>query len=521
MARNDSVEPVPADRVLRWSLTVRILAVNIFALILLAGGFFYLDSFRIRILDQRIALAASQAELVAEALTEARPGQRDALLERAGAMTGMRFRLYGQQGARLIDSWEACPATYALRDPATEPWERQAARLLDRLIDQIVGAENYEAFLEPDIDTLAAWPEASAARARGESVSLTRRAPDRTPLISVAVPVAMPGKPVLLATVNAREIVRDVRAERMRLGMVLAFVAMLSVLLSLFLARTIVTPLRRLARAAHRVRLGRARHVQVPRLPSRSDEIGLLARAVSDMCLALRARIDATEAFAADVAHELKNPLASLRSAVDSLDRVQDPELRARLIAIIHDDVIRLDRLITDISEASRLDAELSRARFEPVDLGQMIQQILQAREDRGLNGEAQIAYARPRRGSAMISGEGARLARAIENLLSNAVSFSPPGGLVKVACSAVEGEVIVRIEDEGPGVPPEQRERIFERFHSIRPEGEAFGKHSGLGLAIARTIITGHDGKISVQDRDDGAPGACFVVRIPAIGAT
>jgi two-component system sensor histidine kinase ChvG len=236
------------------------------------------------------------------------------------------------------------------------------------------------------------------------------------------------------------------------------------------------------------------------------------------MSQALRERIDATEAFAADVAHELKNPLASLRSAIDSLDRVSDPELRARLVAIIHDDVIRLDRLISDISEASRLDAELSRARFEPVDMGVMVYQLVQAREARGLNGGIQIAYARPRKGSAMVNGEGARLARAIENLLSNAVSFSPPDGLVKIACSSVDGDVIIRIEDDGPGVPLHTREKIFDRFHSIRPEGEEFGKHSGLGLAIARTIVTGHDGRISVQDRDDGQPGACFVVRLPAL---
>lgn len=518
MARNDQPAGRGFDRLIRGSLAVRILAVNIFALMLLAGGFFYLDSFRVRMLDQRRAASADQVRLISEALAEARPDQRDALLERAGAMTGLRLRLYAADGRRLIDSWDHTPPTYRLRDPATEPWERHAARFLDRAIDRIVGAERYPDFAEPAVDQLAAWPEARTALAQDGLVSVTRRAPDRTPVISAAAPVALPGKAVLLSTINARDIVRVVRAERMRLGILLGIVALLSILLSLFLARTIVTPLRRLARAAHRVRLGRAREVVVPRLPSRGDEIGLLARAVSDMSQALRERIDATEAFAADVAHELKNPLASLRSAVDSLDRVKDPELQAKLIAIIHDDVIRLDRLITDISEASRLDAELSRTRFEPVDMGVMIQQLVKAREERGLNGAVQMAFARPRKASAMVNGDGSRLARAVENLLSNAVSFSPPDGLVKIACSRVGSEVIVRVEDEGPGVPEVAREKIFTRFHSVRPDSEEFGKHSGLGLAIARTIILGHDGRISVHDRDDGARGACFAIHLPAI---
>ena len=319
-----------------------------------------------------------------------------------------------------------------------------------------------------------------------------------------------------MTTLNARDVVRNVRAERFRLGVVLAAAITLSVLLSLFLARTIVRPLRRLARAAQRVRQGRAREVQVPRLPSRRDEIGRLARAVSDMSLALRQRIDATEAFAADVAHELKNPLASLRSAVDTLAVVQQPELQQKLIDVVRDDVVRLDRLITDISDASRLDAELSRVNFEPIDVGVMLQNLVKVREERGRNMGIRMAFARPRLGTAIVMGETSRLTRASENLIDNAVSFSPQGGLVEIGATRVDDEVLIRIEDEGPGVPPEAREEIFNRFHSLRPDNDAFGKHSGLGLAIARTIIDGHGGRIIVQDKEDGGQGACFLIRMP-----
>ncbi|WP_174275085.1 HAMP domain-containing sensor histidine kinase, partial [Sphingomonas bacterium] len=322
---------------------------------------------------------------------------------------------------------------------------------------------------------------------------------------------------VLLLTTNQRDVIRSVRAERFWLGIILLGTGALSMLLSFYLARTIARPLRRLALAAHRVRLGRSREVQLPRLPSRHDEIGTLARALSDMSQALRKRIDATEAFAADVAHEIKNPLASLRSAVDSLDLVSDPELRDKLIAIIRDDVGRLDRLITDVSEASRMDAELSRARFETVDIGNMIEQLIAAREERGIPNDIRLAFARPNRGSAVLFGEGSRLARVIENLIDNAISFSPPGGLVQVAATRDQGEVVVRVEDEGPGVAPEAREDIFNRFHSDRPEGEEFGRHSGLGLAIAKAIVEGHSGTILVTERDEGQSGARFLIRLPA----
>jgi two-component system sensor histidine kinase ChvG len=236
------------------------------------------------------------------------------------------------------------------------------------------------------------------------------------------------------------------------------------------------------------------------------------------MSQSLRQRIDNIEAFAADVTHELKNPIASLRSALDGLDSVKDPKLRQRLMEVAREDVLRLDRLISDISEAARTDAELARARFEPVDLGPLVEQRVKNWDSRRDKGDARIAFARPRKESTLVMGDPGRLLRALDNILDNAVSFSPPGGLVEIAAAHVGNQVRVRIDDEGPGVPAEAREAIFHRFHSIRPEDETFGRHSGLGLAIAKAIVEGHDGEISVYDRDDAPSGARFIISLPAV---
>ncbi|MFN3389306.1 MAG: ATP-binding protein [Allosphingosinicella sp.] len=520
MARNDPErgedQPELAVRwTRRWTLLHRILAINIFALAMLAGSLFYLDGFRGRLTAEALRDAKSDVRVAALALQVAAPGQRRVLLRRLGQESGVRLRLYAPTGERRMDSWDGAPPTYELRDPAEEPLRKNIARLLDNVFDAIVAERRPPDFTPPEVDSLAAWPEAEQALGTGETRTMLRRAPEGTPFISAAAPA--PGTDgVLLLTRNARDIRGVVRNERMTLGIVLLVALLLSVLLSLFLARTIAIPLRRLARAAHRVRLGRAREVDVPRLPARRDEIGLLARALHDMTQSLRARIDATESFAADVTHELKNPLASLRSAVDSLERVGDPALREQLLDVARHDVARLDRLIVDIAEVSRLDAELSRARFEPVDLGQLIESLLGLWEPRAQARQVRLAFARPRSGTAVILGDESRLARAIDNLVDNAISFTPPGGLVEIAAAHIEGEVVVSVEDEGPGVPQEAREAIFRRFHSLRPSGEAFGRHSGLGLAIVKATVEGHDGTVSVEDRHDGQRGARFVLCFP-----
>ena len=498
----------------RWTLAHRILAVNILTLILLALSILYLDAFRNQLSKERIRQAEREAATTAKMLEHVPTQRRAEALVGAAQTNRGRMRLYDAAGSLVADSWRGTGPTYELRDPSTQRWTKDVARALDRGFNALVGADPIEDFVEPGTDRLDAWPEALEAKNSGQVATEVRNAPDLTPVFSAAAPAA---GGVLLVTTNDRSFTRTVRSQRAALGVAMAFAAILSILLSLFLARTIVRPLRRLALAAHRVRLGRAREVKVPRLPSRSDEIGLLARAVSDMSQSLRQRIDNIEAFAADVTHELKNPLASLRSALDSLDRVDDPKLQKQLIEVARHDVVRLDRLIGDISEAARTDAELARAAFEQVDIGALIEQLVSSWEQRRDRGNARIAFARPRRDSAVVLGRPDRLARAIDNVIDNAISFSPPGGLVEIAAARVGDKVRIRVDDEGPGVPGDEREAIFNRFHSVRPEGENFGRHSGLGLAIARAIVDGHDGDIDVQDRDDAPSGARFTICLPA----
>ena len=502
----------------RLSLTVRILVVNLSALALMAAGLFFLDSYRERLISDRQHFAETQLALLRDSLAEIETDQRQNFVTNFATREALRVRIYSIDGTKNFDTFDNGRATYTLVDPASEPLRKQLARGIDRVFDFLVGPDDQGKFAEPTEDIAPSWAELRTATAK-KARSHVLLADDLTHMIVVGSRSA-DGREYLLSTSNPRDIRALVRAERFDIGMFILLVLGISVLLSLFLARTIVRPLQHLARAAVKVRLGRAPEVHVPRLPERRDEIGMLARALSDMSIALRQRIDATESFAADVAHEIKNPLASLRSALDGLENVKKPEHRQQLMDVAHADVLRMDRLISDISDASRIDAQLAKAKFEPIDLGDMIDQLLSSRESRKADGDVTIAFARPRRGIALIMGEDLRLERVLTNLLDNAVSFSPPSGLVEVSATRSGDDVVIRIMDQGPGIPPNERESVFRRFHSERPDGEGFGNHSGLGLAIARTIIEGHHGSITVHDREDRAQGASFQIMLPAAGS-
>ncbi len=518
MANEDSPADSVSERLFwrrRTSLTARILAVNIIALGLMAGSLFYLDSYRKQLLEERFKLARSEVEITADGLAETPVSGRRALIERVGNEQTLRLRLYGAKGTLVADSFAIGAPPFALADPANEAWYQQWARRLDRGMNWILGTAPIPAYRDPAEESAAAWPELQLALASGQTVVVQRAAPDETPVINAATPVGVRGE-MLLITRNATDITKAVRDARQTLAIVLAITLLISIQLSLFLARTIVQPLRTLVRAAVRVRLGRDREVVVPRLPRRRDEIGMLARAISDMTTALRQRIDAVETFAADVAHEIKNPLASLRSALESLDKVADPQLRRELGAIAAHDVQRIDRLVTEIAEASRIDAELSRTRFDPVDLMALTRTLLGARAERGVNRDCEVDLVPLGSGPWEVPGDPARLVRVLENLLDNAISFSPPGGRVRVTLAHVPGALELAVKDDGPGIPAEAREKVFERFHSLRPSGEEFGSHSGLGLAIARTIAEAHGGTLIARDRGDGEPGACLVLSLP-----
>ncbi|RKF21918.1 HAMP domain-containing protein [Altericroceibacterium spongiae] len=501
---------------LSTSLTARILAVNIIALTLLGGSLLFLDSYRRQLLEERFKLASTEAQITAEALTGVSETRQEELLAKIGREQHMRLQLYSAEGHLLKDNFILSGPTFTLIDPDSEPWLQDAARALDRGIDWLVRAEKVPDYAAPASENAPPLPEVTEAHNDATTTTRLRYAPDRTPVITAATPLS--SGTILLTTRNALDITQSVRDARQTLAIIVAVALFISIQLSLYLARTIVEPLRMLVRAAVRVRRGRDREVEVPRMSERRDEIGLLARAVSDMTTTLRQRIDAVETFAADVAHEIKNPLASLRSAIDSLTSVEDPALRAQLTDIAAHDVRRIDRLVTEIAEASRIDAELSRATFEQIDLSEMIGHVLQAREGRGENRDCRILIDHGD-GSALVMGVAARLERVIDNLLDNAVSFSPPGGCITIGLQHKDtGHVEIAICDEGPGIPANQREDIFTRFHSVRPESENFGDHSGLGLAIARTIAEAHDGKLQAADRTDGKAGACLILELPAL---
>ncbi len=493
------------------SLTSRILAVNIIALGLLAGSLFYLDSYRNRLLAERMEKARGEVEIAAAALAVSNRAQRRALLTRIGTEQKLRLRLFGSNRAILVDSFDLAEPSYHFVDPNREPWYQGAARSLDRGMDFLLGSPEISAYREAVEKPDGGWPEVTEARAASVTAVRQRMAPDRTPVINAAAPVGSLGQ-VLLTTRNATDITQNVRNARQTLAIIVVTALLTSILLSLFLARTIVQPLRMLVRAAVRVRLGRDREVIVPRLPERRDEIGLLARAISDMTSALRQRIDAVETFAADVAHEVKNPLASLRSALETLDRVSEPKIRRQLLAIATHDTQRLDRLVTEIADASRIDAELSRATFEELDISALIDAVVSGRQVRGTNRTCSVKVEWDDPGPWSVAGDAVKLERVLQNLLDNAVSFSPTKGTILVQLEQREDEIIVSVSDNGPGIPEEARERVFERFHSLRPDGEDFGNHSGLGLAIARTIVEAHDGTLTAQSQDAGSRGARLV---------
>jgi two-component system, OmpR family, sensor histidine kinase ChvG len=490
----------------RLTLRERILAVNIFALVLLAGSFLYIDSYRLRVIDDRVRQSGNEAQLIATAMRPMSLAEQKSFIGRLGKQTGERLRLANTAGKVVADSWQETGVTIRLVTAADIPWSERPAGWIDQAVDFIVDAGKPRLFKE--FEAPALWRPGHAGWSRAE---------DRTHMIWADAEVDAKVPLRLRTDRNAVDIRQRVRSERSRLGYIIALITGLSVLLSLFLARTIAVPLRELARSAQRVRSGRDREVNVPRLPFRNDEIGLLARALSDMTHTLRQQMDAKEAFAADVAHEIKNPLASLSSATESLKLVTDPQDREQLQNIISQDVRRLDRLISDISDLTRIDVKLSRTHFEPINLVSLTQDILRERNARDQNRDAEIRFDHSAGEQILVRGDADQLVRVVDNLLSNAVSFSPEAGLIRVSVRAQENEILVIVEDNGPGIPAKLRESVFERFHSLRPEGEDFGNHSGLGLAIARTIINGHGGTLSAEEPRGEMSGARLVVRLPA----
>jgi two-component system sensor histidine kinase ChvG len=337
-------------------------------------------------------------------------------------------------------------------------------------------------------------------------------------VVSVSFPIRHVQAVLGVLTVEAGDVDSIIARERAALIPFILLSIGVSLLCSALLTSLIALPVRRLARAADRVRLSRVRSISLPDLSRRTDELGDLTRALESMTNAQSERMGAIERFAADVAHEIRNPLTSLRSAVETLDLVSEPEAKARLNRVIRQDLQRMDRLVTDISNASRLDAELSREAPRPFDLGRLLEEIVQTYTASRREGEPEVSLAGAPGETPVVGREGPA-GQVFRNLIDNARSFSPPGGTVRLVLDREAGWAVVFVDDDGPGIPPENLETVFERFYTSRPKGTAFGGNSGLGLSIARQIVEAQGGTLAAENRTDPAgerSGARFVVRLP-----
>ena len=521
-------------------LTRRIVAVNVLPLALLAVGFLYLGKFEASLIGQQTESLRTQGEIFAAALSEGAvldsvdegevllPDLARQMMRRLVEPTRTRARLFDSRGRLVADSRLLLGPGDTAQVSASPPPDRKGllAPLADWIYDGIAGLlpSHHRHPVYHEGDTAQDYPEAARALYGGGG-SAVRVDPQTGGLvISVAVPLQRYKQvlgAVMLSTSN-REIDEELRTVRLELLRIFGVTLLVTVLLSLYLASTITQPIRRLAAAAQRAR-GRGARIEIPDVTGRSDEIGELAAATREMTDALWRRMSAIESFAADVAHEIRNPLSSLRSAVETVARIDDPAKQRRLMAVIQDDVERLDRLITDISDASRLDAELSRLDMTPTDIGAMLRALVEMHEATRTDGTPRLILDLPAdRGRPLIvPGIESRLSQIFLNVIANAVSFSPPDGEIRIRAAFNGRAVLVTVEDSGPGIPPDKLTAIFDRFYSERPAGEKFGTHSGLGLSISQQIVEAHRGRIwaeNVTDGDTGqVRGARFLIRLPA----
>jgi len=357
---------------------------------------------------------------------------------------------------------------------------------------------------------------------QGETVYSERFGDQAERVLSLTVPIKKVAAVVGALTIETNDVAQIIAAERAALVPLIIVAVLVAIITSTLLTLGIARPMRKLALASDRVRTGAAERLNLGPLHDRKDEIGDLARAMEAMTASLNDRIQGNERFAADVAHELKNPLTSIRSAVETSQAVQDPAVREKMREVIARDVVRLDRLISDISNLSRLEAEIVREKLVRVDLARILEDIVSIYRDTSREGEARVTLAVETAGRFDVMGREGPLGQVIRNLVENARSFSPPGGEVRVALSRVTSprgpSLRITVEDQGPGVPPDKLEKIFERFYSDRPQGAKFGNNSGLGLSIVRQIVETHRGKVWAENRmtDGKASGARFLVDLP-----
>jgi two-component system sensor histidine kinase ChvG len=552
------------------SLTRRILFLNLAGLAVLVTGILYLNTFRDGLIDARVESLMTQGEIIAGAIAASATVETDSIsidpekllelqageslgpgsdqldnldfpinpervapvLRRLISPTRTRARIYDRDANLLLDSRHLYSRGQILRYdlPPVDAEEPDLLERVQKFVFDFFRNTALPVYHEQPGGNGAAFPEVVKALT-GSPSTIVRISEQGEQIVSVAVPIqrfrAVLG--VLMLSTEGGDIDKIVAAERKAILRVFGIAALVTAILSMLLASTIANPLRRLSAAAVRVRRGVKNREEIPDFSDRQDEIGNLSIAVRDMTNALYARIEAIESFAADVSHELKNPLTSLRSAVETLPLAKNDTSRGRLMEIIQHDVRRLDRLITDISDASRLDAELAREDAGTVDLKKFITDLVDVsrtatRNKKTVDIEFKVAKLPQGVKGYFVAGHDLRIGQVITNLIENARSFVPEErGHIAISLARAGKVNIITVDDNGPGIRADNIDRIFERFYTDRPAGEAFGQNSGLGLSISRQIVEAHGGTLTAENIPGTKPGeikgARFVVTLPAEG--
>jgi len=519
---------------------VRILALNVLALGTLVAGFLFLGDYRQNLIDAKIASLGTQASIFAVALGESAvetnvQGNQTLLIDPAKAIvrrlviaTRTRARLFDTQGKLITDSRTLlAPSGFVLVEelppPGSQGWFNRNLTSFSNWLTALFRKERRLPKYRERVGQVAGDYREVVLGLGGESGSAVRLGKRGQLVLTFAVPVQRYKKVVAVVMLSATDagIERDVAEVRLGLLKIFGIVLGVTVLLSFYLARTIARPIRRLALAADRIRRGHGRFMQIPDFSRRRDEIGDLSSVLQRMTNELWERIEAIERFAADVSHEIKNPLTSLRSAVETAAKIKDPERQRKLMDIVLEDVARLDRLITDISRASRLDAELQRAEMDVVDVSHMLSTLVEVEGATTRPGAPKLILELSGNGPLNVLGVEDRLVQVLRNVMTNAKTFSPPSGQIRITASIEDKFVTITVDDQGPGLPTGKLEAIFDRFYTERPAGEKFGTHSGLGLSISKQIIEAHDGQIFAENMvgpDGQTIGARFVIRVPAL---
>jgi two-component system sensor histidine kinase ChvG len=516
-------ERAPRPSRFRWLPGSRlgrlIVALNLLGLAILIAGALVLNELRRGLVNARIDSLTTQGELIASIIDQAATvGEPEPAMD-AGLAAEVLQTLSNPraQRARLFDSRGRLVADSALIADRVERRELPPARSRDdRGLDLGLLPRPQPQSEQELAGELAR--EVSAALQGRHWAGMRREGGDR--VVSVAIPIQHVREVLGVITLDASDVDAIIARERAALIPFILIAISVTLASSLLLNSLVAQPVLRLARAADRVRLSRARAISLPDLAGRDDEVGDLTRSLEAMTHALSERMDAIESFAADVAHEIRNPLTSMRSAVETLDLVKDPVARERLFGILKNDVQRLDRLVTDISNASRLDAELSRDQPKIINLERLIGDVVALYQATLRPGEVQVAFNRPQGMEPItVLGREGPLSQIFRNLVDNARSFSPHGDVVTVGLVRAKGQAIATVSDNGPGIPPENTETVFERFYTSRPKGTAFGGNSGLGLSIARQIAEAHGGTLHAENRkgaDGKVVGAMFILTLP-----